>query len=91
MWDDHGLRWIHGTLRSDGDATGAPHKLEDRYHGRQASELPGWSFDRSGQLGYHLWHSALKRRCSVATDGDLKSPDQITPGASTAIDRAAQS
>ena len=80
MWDDLGLRWIHGTLPTN--AAESPSTVEHRLHGRDAPDAPGWSFERSQQFGYHLWHSALKRRCSVATGGDLKSPDQITPGAS---------
>ena len=80
MWDDLGLRWIHGTLPAS--TAGAPSAVEQRLHGREAPELPGWSFERSQQFGYHLWHSALKRRCSVATGGDLKTPEQITSGAS---------
>ena len=84
MWDDRGLNWVHGTLPDTVPGQSYEY-VERQLHGRLAPDQAGWSFETSGQFAYHLWSHALRARCSVATDGDLRDVSQLSLGTSRTL------
>ncbi|GAA96051.1 glycosyltransferase family 32 protein [Mixia osmundae IAM 14324] len=80
LWDDHGLRWVHGTLHPPANATlNATNDPEELQHGMRAPESPGWSFKHTEQFAYHMWHHILRARIGWATGGDLPQEHMLDP------------
>ncbi|KAI8455784.1 family 32 glycoside hydrolase [Phakopsora pachyrhizi] len=65
LWDDPGLKWIHGTLKRTSEEVPKRPSLED--------------LESTGQLGYHMWHHLLEERISIATDGEIGSVELLDP------------
>lgn len=53
--------------------------IEKLQHGESAPDLPGFGLESTGQYAYHMWHHLLEERISIATDGLLKSTNDLTP------------
>ncbi|KAG0148120.1 hypothetical protein CROQUDRAFT_655244 [Cronartium quercuum f. sp. fusiforme G11] len=76
LWDDPGLRMIHGTLNN---SIKTSEDLESKQHDENLPTQAGFDLESTGQFAYHMWHHLLDERISIATDELLKSANDLSP------------